>query len=357
MAKDTNIYLQMVKYRRNRCSVFQQTLPRSLESLMGLSSQWQWPFKAGSPYFNSRCITDLLYLGWHHCLDLCRNLDASFKKTFMNVGLSWTPCPLLTGGENPFPCSGTHFCPRGRPRIFMESRMGFFFPSDLVLLCPSDSQIVFLNPDYSFECQISIITCLCDIYSCHAIMNSNSLCHKFFTSAPSLLASDHTPLSFFLWLSSLSPRLKRIKLFLIPVLSLPFVSNQSRILLGSISLICLCCSIPNASIPLPLPSSTSASMLLLTGFLVWTLSSYRLLHYCHISFFSEHWFDYIILLPENLVLFPIPALKVNSFFGHNPLFKPHLLSFSSASTPCSWSWLLTGSGLLCPILLLLFLLL
>lgn len=108
----------------------------------------------------------------------------------------------------------------------------------------------------------SVITCLCDIYMwlCHYGLKFSVSQIKFFTNAPSVLASDHTPLSFFLWLSSLPPRLKRLKLLLIPLFSLIFVSNQSQILLGSTSLICLCCSIPTALIPPLDPSSTSASI-------------------------------------------------------------------------------------------------
>lgn len=175
-------------------------------------------------------------------------------------------------------------------------------------------------------------------------MNSNSLCHKFFTNTPSLLASDHTPLSFFLWLSSLSPRLKRIKLLLIPLLSLTFVSNQSRILLGSISLICLCCSIPNASIPPLLPSSTSASMLFLTGFLVSTLSSHRSFTLLPDQFFLRTltWLHYSLAWKPCAVSHSCPKSKL--LLWPQPTFQASSLIILLCKHPRSRSWLLTGSA-------------
>jgi hypothetical protein len=80
------------------------------------------------------------------------------------------------------------------PRAFSSEPDGISSSPLAPLSCPSNHQMVFFNPGYSFKCQINVANCLWDTYKwiCHYKLRFNVSKIKCFINVSSLGAPNHT---------------------------------------------------------------------------------------------------------------------------------------------------------------------
>lgn len=155
----------------------------------------------------------------HH---LCASLEY-----FMNIGLSWAPCPLLTRWEDPFPCNeDAYFSPGRGPEPLWYPWWDFFlsFSSLLSKWLP----FAFFNPGYSFKCQIDVTNCLWDVsmWLCHYELKPDvpkiKILHKCFLASSLWL---HT-IEFLFVTFHFATKTEEIKTDLTSLLLLAFVSKS-----------------------------------------------------------------------------------------------------------------------------------